>query len=126
MKLNVVMTVNAVVAAVFGLAFVFVPGQLLMQYGVTADAPLKFIGQLFGTALVGYAVLTWSARSAGDSDARKAIVLAMFVGNGVGFIIALIGQLQRVVNSLGWSTVAIYLILALGFASVLLGKRSAA
>ncbi len=76
---------------------------------------MKYVAQLFGVSLVGFAFLTWSARNATDSDARKAIVLALFVSDGVGFIVALIGQFAGVVNSLGWSTVAIYLLLALGF-----------
>ncbi len=115
MKLNTLMVINAIVAAVFGIAFVLLPAQVIQLYGITVDAPLKYVGQLFGASLVGFAFLTWSARNATDSDARRAIVLALFVSNGVGFIVALIGQLAGVVNSLGWSTVAIYLLLALGF-----------
>jgi len=42
-------------------------------YGVTGDAPVEFMSQLFGAALIGFAVLTWSARNAADSDARRAI-----------------------------------------------------
>ncbi len=76
---------------------------------------MKYVAQLFGVSLVGFAFLTWLAKNATDSDARKAIVLALFVSDSVGFIVALIGQLEGVVNSLGWSTVAIYLLLALGF-----------
>ena len=115
MKLNTLMVINAIVAAVFGIAFVLVPAQVIQLYGITVDAPLKYVGQLFGASLVGFAFLTWSARNATDSDARRAIVLALFVSDGVGFIVALIGQLAGVVNSLGWLNVAIYLILALGF-----------
>jgi hypothetical protein len=115
MKLNTLMVINTIVAAVFGIAFVLVPAQVIQLYGITVDAPLKYVGQLFGAALVGFAFLTWSARNATDSDARRAIVFALFVSDGVGFIVALIGQLAGVVNSLGWSTVAIYLLLALGF-----------
>jgi Na+-driven multidrug efflux pump len=109
------MIINTVVAAVFGVAFVLVPNQIISLYGVDASEILKYVGQLLGAALVGFAVLTWSARNANDSEARRAIVLALLVSDGVGFIVALIGQLADVVNSLGWSTVAIYLLLALGF-----------
>ena len=115
MKLNTLMVINAIVAAVFGIAFVLVPAQVIPLYGITVDAPLKFVGQLYGVSLVGFAFLTWSARNATDSDARRAIVLALFVSDGVGFIVALIGQLAGVVNSFGWLTVALYLLLALGF-----------
>lgn len=116
MKLNALMTVNAVVAGVFGIAFVIVPGRLISMYGATADAPLLYTGQLFGAALLALAILTGLARNATESEARRAIVLGIAFGNTVGFVVALIGQVRGVVNALGWLTVAIYLLLALGFA----------
>ena len=115
MKLNNLMVINAIVAALFGIAFVLVPAQVIQLYGITVDAPLKYVGQLLGASFVGFAFLTWLARNATDSDARRAIVLALFVSDGVGFVVALIGQLAGVVNSLGWLNVAIYLLFALGF-----------
>jgi hypothetical protein len=115
MKLSALMTVNAVIAGLFGIAFVVVPVRLLAIYGITADAQLALIGQLFGAALLGYALLTWTARNAAASDARGAIVLALFVSEGIGFVVGLIAQLRNVVNQVGWSTVVIYLLLALGF-----------
>jgi len=77
--------------------------------------PLEYVAQLFGAALLAFAVLTWTARNAPDSDTRRAILLAMVVGDGIGFIVSLIGQLGGVMNALGWSTVVIYLLLAVGF-----------
>ena len=65
------------------------------------------------------------ARNAEASQARKAIVLALSIGYGIGFIVALIGQLGGVVNTLGWLTVAIYLLLALGFGYFQFTKSSA-
>jgi hypothetical protein len=116
MKLSTMMIINAVVAAVFGVAFVVVPSQSISLYGVEdASEILILILRLMGASFIGFAVLTWLARNASDSDARRAIVLALIVSDGIGFIAALIAQLADVVNSLGWSTVAIYLLLALGF-----------
>ena len=115
MKLRTLMVINAIAAAVFGVSFVLWPGQVLSQYGHSADAALEYVGQLVGAALIAFAVLTWSARSAPDSVARRAILLAMFIGDATAFIVALIAQLGGVENELGWSTVSIYLLLALGF-----------
>jgi hypothetical protein len=115
MKLKTLMVVNALVAAAFGIGFVVVPGQVMSFYGPEVTAPLEYMAQLFGGALVAFAVLTWTAQNAPDSVARRAILLAMFVGDGIGFVVALIGQLSGVMNALGWSTVVIYLLLAIGF-----------
>jgi len=126
MKLGNLFAVNAVIAGLFGLAFVFAPAQLLAQYGLVIDAGFGLVAQLFGAALVGYAILTWLVRKVGDSEARRAIVLALFISDGVAFVLALMAQLKGLVDSLGWSTVAIYLLLALGFAYFHFAKPSEA
>ena len=126
MKLGVLMTINAVIAGVFGLALIFVPAEFLSVYGVTADAQFAFVGQLFGAALFGYGLLTWYARSAGESEARRAILRALFTADAVGFIVALMAQLRGLVNPVGWSTVVIYLLLAFGFGFFLVRKPGGA
>ena len=115
MKLKTLMIINSVVAIVFGVLFVIVPAQAYSCYNITADEQLIYMGRLFGSALIGFAMLTWIARNAADSDARKAILYALFTADCIGFVVALIGQISNVVNVLGWSTVVIYLLLALGF-----------
>lgn len=87
----------------------------MSAYGPEVTPQLEYVARLFGAALLAFAILTWTARNAPDSDTRRAILLALFVGDSMGFIVSLIGQLGRVVNALGWSTVLIYLLLALGF-----------
>ena len=115
MKLKTLMIINAIVAIVFGVIFVIVPAQVYSLYDITANEHLIYMGRLFGGTLIGFALLTWMARNATDSDARRAIVLALFISECIGFIVTLIGQINNVVNVLGWSSVAIYLLLALGF-----------
>jgi hypothetical protein len=126
MKLANLFAVNAVIAGLFGLAFVFAPARLLAQYGLAVDAGFALVAQLFGAALIGYAILTWQARPAADSDARRAIVLALFISDAVAFVLSLMAQLKGLVTSLGWSTVAIYLLLAIGFAYFQFAKTSEA
>lgn len=115
MTLRNLFIVNAVVALVFGIAFVLVPVPLMSLYGVTLSPAGIIVGRLFGAALIGFGALTWLAKDAAESEARGAIVLALFIGDVIGFVVALLGQLSGVINPLGWSTVVIYLLLALGF-----------
>lgn len=110
------MVVYAVVSAAFGLGFVLMPGQLLPIYGVDPDLALRLIGQFFGAALLSLAILAWLVRNLSNSEARRAIVLALFVGETIGFIMALIGQLNGILNVLGWSVVVVYLVFTLGLA----------
>lgn len=125
MNLKIMLLVNAVVAAAFGLALLVVPGEVAAIYGLTADAGLRYVGQLFGLCLVGHVVLCWFAKDAPESEARTAIVRALFVTNGLGLVVSLVAQLKGVTNAVGWSTVAIYLLLALGWAYFLRAKPAA-
>jgi len=115
MKLSTFMAIAAVVAGLFGLGFVFVPEQLMSFYGRTPDAGAIYMAQLFGSALVGIATILWLCKNAEASPMLQAILLGLFVTEGIGFVVALKNQLGGVVNALGWSTVIIYLLFALGF-----------
>ena len=115
MKLNVLLTVNTVVAGLFGLGFVLMPATLLSYYGVTMNEAGLFNSRLLGTAFLSFAIISWLVRNSSGSSELNAIVLAFAVGDIIGFVISLVYQLQGVVNALGWSTVAIYLLLGLGF-----------
>lgn len=120
MKLSALMILNAIIAVVFGLGFVLAPSQVASFYspevGITeAGAVLEVVARLFGASLLTFAVLTWVARNAPDSEVRRAILLALFVGDVAGCVISLFAVLGGAVNALGWLTVAIYLLLAIGF-----------
>jgi len=110
-------TVASVAAFIFGLGFIFMPAQLTGFYNVTLNEGGLFIGQLFGAALFGYGVLNWFGRHFSDEQAQQGLANANLAGDTLGFIFALLGQLSgnTGVNALGWSTVLIYLLLALGF-----------
>ena len=115
MRLSNLLIFHAFVALVFGIAFVLVPMPLLSFYGVTLGPGGRVMAQLFGAAHIGIGLLAWLVRDAAESEALRAIVLAYFVATAIGFIVALLAQLSDVVNTLGWSVVGLYLLLALGY-----------
>ncbi|TMF41463.1 MAG: hypothetical protein E6I26_00495 [Chloroflexi bacterium] len=118
MRLSSLLVVAAIVGAAFGVAFVVASGPLLSVYGITLDKAGTLVAQLFGALLIGLAVLNWFARNVTDPEARQAVVYGNLVGDAIGFVVILIGQLAGIANAVGWSSVAIYLLLALGFAYV--------
>ncbi len=126
MSLKNLLMVAAVIGAAFGVAFVVASGPLLAIYGITLDKAGTLVAQLFGALLIGVAVLNWFARDVTDPEARQAVVVGNLTGDVVGFVVILIGQLAGIANVLGWANVAIYLLLALGFAYVQFMQRSSA
>ena len=121
------LTIAAIIAFVFGLGMIFMPTQLFAFYNVDVNAGGALVGQLLGAALLAFGVLNWLGRSVSDAPGRQALVTANLVGDAIGFVIALIGQLNGAtgVNALGWSTVAIYFLLAAGFAYFLFMSKEA-
>ncbi|MCG6958450.1 hypothetical protein LJE82_01000 [bacterium BMS3Abin03] len=115
MNLKTLFVITTIITLVFGVLFIVIPTQFYSWYGIDSNMALDYIGRLFGAALIAVGLISWQARNAADSDARRAIVLSFFIADGIGFIIALIGQLNHVVGNLGWLTVIIYLLISLGF-----------
>jgi len=125
MRLATFLSIVGVVAILFGIGFLLAPAALLGQYGiVVADPHTIFMARFFGAALIELGVLVWIAREIVDPLGRRAIVLAGLIGNTAGFLVALTGQLNGAVNALGWSTVLIYALFAVGFAYFQFGKTS--
>jgi hypothetical protein len=116
MRISYWFAAAAIVALVFGLGFMLLTEQVMSIYGVKTDTPGMLAARLFGTALVGIGVLQWFARDVEDMQARRAIVLGLFVLNALGFVVVLLAQFAGTINGLGWINVAIYLILTLGYA----------
>jgi hypothetical protein len=50
-----------------------------------------------------------------SSDAKQAIVKALFVAQSVGAIVCLMGTIGAVFGAMGWSAVIIYLFFAAGY-----------
>lgn len=115
MTLRNLFIVNAVIGLGFGASLVVAPALLVSLYGATLSPAGILLARLLGAALLGYVVVAWSARNAEDSEARRAIVLALFIFDAIGFIVVLLAELAGVLNALGWSNVVIYLLLALGY-----------
>ena len=69
--------------------------------------------RLLGASFLLLTTLLFLAREDSGSKALSAIVLGVIVGDVLGFLVALIGQLAGVANALGWATVVIYLLFAL-------------
>jgi hypothetical protein len=124
MKLSNFLVVKAIISLAFGIAFVLIPAAVMSLYGITLDSTGVFMARFIGACLIGIGLICWFDRSA-DHEALQGITLALFVGDTVGFIIALLGQLSGLMNALGWVIVAIWLLLALGLGYFRFLKSSA-
>jgi hypothetical protein len=112
------LSIASIVAFLFALGFILMPGQVMGFYNVELNAGGILIGQFFGATLLGFGLLNWFGRDFSENGAKQAVLTANLASDALGFIFMLIGQLGGVpgINALGWSSVLIYLLLAAGFA----------
>ena len=68
------------------------------------------------------AVILWSARDFHDAAALRAVLIGLCVSGGVNFIVATAATSSGTINALGWSTVLIYLAIAVGSGYFLAGN----
>jgi hypothetical protein len=115
MKLKTLMLIKAVVCLVFGFLLLVFPNQLLTIMGASLGAAGLFTAREYGAALAGNLALTWYARDADKSKARRAIILDLFIYDAIGFIVTLFNVINGTLNWLGWGIVVVYLFFAIGY-----------
>ena len=129
MTFKLVCIINSVLAFGFGIAFVIAAEPTGAMYAIEGAPGLTPQGlltaNLLGAAFIGFGVVSFQARDAADSVARRAIALGFVVGDVVGAVMTILSITSGATNALGWSTVAIYALLAAGFGITGLAKSSA-
>jgi len=115
MSFKNLMVIKALVCLSFGILLLAIPAKLLSIFGATLGNGGMFTAREYGASLFGNLFLCWFAKNTEESDARRAIILALFVYNLIAFVMTAITVISGVLNPLGWSIVLIYLFFTLGF-----------
>jgi hypothetical protein len=109
------LAINAVIAVPMGFACMLAPARLLAAYGVSLPPMGLVVYQFWGVTLVGLGLLSWFARSTEPLGVQKAMAVSLLIFHGLSCAVAVRGQFAGA-NNLGWSTVGLFLMLALTFA----------
>ena len=115
MSFSNLMVIKALVCLVFGILLIAIPDVLLSIFGAALGAGGMFTAREYGAALFGNLFLCWYARNAEESDARRAIILALFVYDLIGFIVTIITVFLGILNLLGLLIAFVYLFFTFGF-----------
>lgn len=126
MKFKTLMIIKAVVCLGFGPILLFLPEQLLGLLGLSFCVGAAFTAREYGATLIGNLLLTWFARSAEASVARRAIILNLFVYDAIALIVTLVFVLTGSLNALGWAIVAVYLFFTIGYGYFLIPHEKTA
>lgn len=126
MPLRALLLIAGILALAFGLGFLLMPRPMLTLYGVATEPSVVLMARFFGAALVQLGLVLYLIRDVGDIRTQRGVVIGSFIGSVAGLVVALTGQFWGLVNELGWSTVAIYGLLTLGYGSIMFGRPAAA
>ena len=112
----------------FGLGFLLAPAEMLSVYATSTNSTGLLTAGVFGIGNIQLSIIMWTSRNDVGSKTLKTLVLLLFLGNALAFMLALQAQISGVFNVLGWTNVALYLFFAFGygyFQLVLKGDRDA-
>jgi hypothetical protein len=115
MKFKTLMIIKAIVCLSLGVPILLSPDFVYSIFGASLSVGGAFAAREYGASLIGNMLLTWFARSAQESETRRAIILGMCAYNTLGFVITLFANLSGVLGPMGWMAFIIYLFFALGF-----------
>jgi hypothetical protein len=122
MRLGTLLLIGGLLGLVFGAGFLLAPRPMLTLYGVPTDPSVVLMARFFGAALLQLGLVFYLIRDVGDPRTQRGVVIGSFIGSVAALVVALTGQFWGLVNQLGWSTVAIYGLLTLGYGSFMFGR----
>jgi hypothetical protein len=114
--------VTFIVTALFGLVLTIIPGALLGVLGVSVNNVGATLARLFGSALLGFPILLWLGRISHNKILKKGLVYSLFVYYLTSLVVLTFAMLNRQMNGLGWSVVALHAVLAAWFGYFLAKK----
>lgn len=114
MSLATFLLIKAVLCFAWGVPFVAAPSAVASLYGYTLNPEGLLMARYVGATFIGIGLTCFLIRTVTDPEALQGVTLALFVGDSVGFIVALVGQFGAAAVPLGWVNVALWFLVALG------------
>ena len=115
MKLGTFISIHSILLFLFGLGFLLVPAWMLSIYDTSTNSTGLITARVFGIGNIQLSIIMWTSRNYVGSKTMKTLVLLLFLGNALAFMLALQAQISGVFNVLGWTNVALYLLFTIGY-----------
>jgi hypothetical protein len=122
MNTKLIMVASALCMAIAGVAFSFLPVELLRAAGESGSAVMALAVQVAGAMLLGLAILNWMAKdSVIGGIYNRPLAMGNFMHFAVGAIALVKGVMAGHAQTGVWVAAAIYAIFAGGFGAMLFG-----
>jgi hypothetical protein len=128
MNYRIMFMVNALIAALFGLGFLFFPARVLGLFRTETFVSTLLVSRFFGTAMLALGLVLWFAKDTTDESIQKGIGIALLIGAVAGLVVTALGTFSSnaVIRANGWLAMVIYLIFGLGYGYLLFMNRPSA
>jgi len=116
MNYRTLFVINSFVAFLLGAAFLFVPTQVIKQFGVDNYASTRMLAEFFGTAMLALGLLLWFAKDVTEDGVLRGMGIALLIGDLAGLVVAILGTVGGTMRTNGWLVMALYALFGMGFA----------
>jgi hypothetical protein len=117
---KLVLTTTAVLIGIFGLGWLIVPDVMGNYWRIDPGDNLNYMGRRYAAFMLGLVMALWLARSAPNTQARRALMIGALVALALTTAISLYGALALALNA--WPAVVVEFVLVMGFVWVLFIK----
>ena len=127
MDTRLYLTIAAVVAILYALAFLLIPVQASLFFSDFAEPRAVLYLRFCGAAVLAWGLIVWFARDFRNRDAVRGVLIASIVGLAVNIILTVWATVQGWLNANAWgSTVVLVLLLAGAVYQLSFGARETA
>lgn len=121
--MNTLFLISMVIAGLFAVGFIAVPGIILSPLGVTIDSTATIFARLFGSALISFPVLFWYGRRSDKMEFKVGVVRSLFIYYLASTSILLFTQISGLMNAKGWGIVGLHLVFLVWYGTYVFKKN---
>ena len=114
MNTKLYLTVAAVVAILYALAFLVIPVQASLFFSDFAEPRAVLYLRLCGAAVLAWGLIVWFTRNVQDRYAVRSVLLASVVGLALNIVINVWATLQGWLVARAWGSTVVLVLLLLG------------
>jgi hypothetical protein len=114
MDTKLYLTIAAVVAILYALAFLLLPVQASLLFSDFAEPRAVLYLRFCGAAVLAWGLIVWFARNFRDWGAVRSVLIASVVGLAANIILNVWGATQGWLNVNAWVSTAVLVLLLLG------------
>jgi hypothetical protein len=114
MTARLYLTIAAVVAILYALAFLIIPIQASLFFSDFAEERAVLYLRFCGAAVLAWGLLVWFARDFRDWYSIRSVLIASVVGLAINIIINFVATMQGWLNGNAWGSTILLFLLLLG------------